>query len=548
MLSQEGLPAKLGILTMTMAVAACGVAIEDRTDSILSRQPAANYPFAAEVEAANVVLTGVQAEVTTRVPGASVTTTTLPLEDSDGDGTYEGIFPGNPCAVGFDVAYVADYRRGGSPRATRAPGMGSFLKWVDGEPPDGCPAPRRNPAIRVDTPLDLVDPVPGDDQCGPRRPGEDSCSLRAAIMTANARPGPDLIVLAADEIRPYRLTLRGAPEDRGVTGDLDITDSVTIVGEVSGRPDLFRVDASGLGEPAIEIHRLPEGGLVEIAGLTLQASGRESPVATGSGGGLVHRGVARLSGVVMSGNRGAQGGAITNFGWLAVERSRIVDSRGAAGAIFNGRDAFARLEGISIDSNRATGLAGGIFNAGRLEVLSSTIVRNVTSGGGGGIASSELGSALLRNVTISDNEAGAGGGLAIFGRPSAVRVANRVIAGNRATGRDAGKADCDGQFLSLGHNLIGIGDGCTRERSTLIGTAISPVAPGLEPLVDLSLSSSLRPMPASPLIDRGSPAAPGEVSPFACTRIDQLGTERPQPAGGRCDIGAVERVPASALF
>src|SRR5689334_21126795 len=52
-------------------------------------------------------------------------------------------------------------------------------------------------------------------------------SLRAAIIAANANPGPDIVTVPAGT---YTLTITGANEDACATGDLDITDALTING------------------------------------------------------------------------------------------------------------------------------------------------------------------------------------------------------------------------------------------------------------------------------------------------------------------------------
>ncbi|MCJ7708939.1 MAG: CSLREA domain-containing protein, partial [Anaerolineales bacterium] len=54
------------------------------------------------------------------------------------------------------------------------------------------------------------------------------CSLREAVRNANACPGWQTITLPAGA---YTLSIAGAEEDAAATGDLDITDDVTIVGE-----------------------------------------------------------------------------------------------------------------------------------------------------------------------------------------------------------------------------------------------------------------------------------------------------------------------------
>jgi CSLREA domain-containing protein len=54
------------------------------------------------------------------------------------------------------------------------------------------------------------------------------CTLRDAILAANATPGADTIRLPKGK---FRLTIGGTGEDAAAIGDLDITDAVTIVGK-----------------------------------------------------------------------------------------------------------------------------------------------------------------------------------------------------------------------------------------------------------------------------------------------------------------------------
>src|SRR5262245_19424629 len=76
----------------------------------------------------------------------------------------------------------------------------------------------------VNTLLDTVDANPGD---GLAADAGGSTSLRAAIMEANATAGNDTINLPAGT---YTLALQGTGENAAATGDLDITDSLTITG------------------------------------------------------------------------------------------------------------------------------------------------------------------------------------------------------------------------------------------------------------------------------------------------------------------------------
>ncbi len=78
----------------------------------------------------------------------------------------------------------------------------------------------------VNSPLDMVDVNPGDGVCDAFR-GQRVCTLRAAIQESNALPGPDTVILPAGV---YTLTIAGAGEDAAATGDLDITENLTLNG------------------------------------------------------------------------------------------------------------------------------------------------------------------------------------------------------------------------------------------------------------------------------------------------------------------------------
>ena len=71
---------------------------------------------------------------------------------------------------------------------------------------------------------DLMDDNIGDGVC---HTATGTCTLRAAVQEANADPGVDVITLPSGV---YVLTLTGAGEDAAATGDLDITESLTIIG------------------------------------------------------------------------------------------------------------------------------------------------------------------------------------------------------------------------------------------------------------------------------------------------------------------------------
>ena len=76
----------------------------------------------------------------------------------------------------------------------------------------------------VDNTNDAVDANPGDGICAT---SEGECTLRAAIQETNALPGADRINIPVDT---FTLTLSGLNEDAAVSGDLDISDDLSIYG------------------------------------------------------------------------------------------------------------------------------------------------------------------------------------------------------------------------------------------------------------------------------------------------------------------------------
>jgi hypothetical protein len=81
----------------------------------------------------------------------------------------------------------------------------------------------------------------------PATPLRGQCTLRAAVQTANANPGPDVIRLRSER---YVLALAGPGEDAAVTGDLDITSDVTIDG---GGYTNSLIDARRLRDRAFDV-------------------------------------------------------------------------------------------------------------------------------------------------------------------------------------------------------------------------------------------------------------------------------------------------------
>lgn len=221
--------------------------------------------------------------------------------------------------------------------------------------------------------------------------------------------------------------------------------------------------------------------------------------------------------VVISGGKTSRVFAIAPG--TTVELNRLTLTQGKAaqgGGILN--DGMLTLTDSTVQNSQAQQLGGGIFNRGQLNIVNSTVAGNTSRFGGGGIANH--GSLSLVNSTLSGNTAyllgggidnsggslvaksstiafntadsqatGVGNGGGIYVGPGQVELQNTIVARNmdrssdRATG--AIHADISGAVVDGGANLIGDNSGASGlSRSHLVGTATSPIDPGLGLLQD----------------------------------------------------------------
>lgn len=239
-------------------------------------------------------------------------------------------------------------------------------------------------------------------------------SLRQAVLDANANVGADTIQLSEGR---YVLSLAGSNEDASVTGDLDVTDDLVVIGQGA---DVTVIDAGQL-DRIFEIH----AGTLTLRQLTLTGGFADD------GGAIANRGQLVLEDVVIEDNVAtAKGGAVYSDGTMSVARSTFAANQANdGGAIY-----------VS-----ATGGSSLILD-------SSTLAYNQAANRGGALWVE--GHADLQHVTIAFNQAATGGGLAVTGTAS---VAKSLIAQNSA----AAASDLEGAIQSLGANFFGSTDGAT---------------------------------------------------------------------------------------
>jgi hypothetical protein len=405
-------------------------------------------------------------------------------------------------------------------------------------------------------------------------------SLRQAILSANATPGADTITFTAGLQGTITLT----------SGELDITDSLTITGPGAGQIAVS-------GNNASRVFKVAAGSTVSISGLTIEngsywifgdagagianwgtltldgvtvannyAHGGESAW----GGGILNRGTLTVQNSLITNNTdattaGGGGGGIENYGNLTVVNSTLSNNQvgGNGGAIDNEPAAVVSITGSTISGNTSND-GGGIYNYdGTVQITSSTVSGNTGGFGGGGILNSGdtsgEGVLTISDSTIAANIGYGGGGGILTGSSSQVTVSNSTIWGNAnsyggygggiwntggpltmqntilAGNTDANAPDLAGSLTSSGYNLVGN----TQGGGGFAGTDLLNVNPLLGPLQNNGgPTQTLALLPGSPAIGAGDPSFTGPPS------TDQRGL--PRVVNGRLDIGAYQTQPTAA--
>lgn len=363
----------------------------------------------------------------------------------------------------------------------------------------------------VNSTADVVDAAPGNGACATA--GCD-CTLRAAIMEANALPGADTIKFDPSAFSVSQTITLGSPLPA-------IAQDLTITGPGA---NLLTVNANQTGS----VLRIDPGvTTTTISDLTMTGG----KAGASSGGGIhAHGTLLTLTNVTVRGNTADYGGGIFTGGPVILNNSTISGNTAVAGG-------------------------GGIINYinGTLTLNNSTVSGN-SAGYGGGIAASNHGNTLiLNNSTVSGNT---GGGL--HQQAGTVIMKNTILADNGGGNCSFPGNTPGGGLISRGHNLStdiwctsvvipGVVSGGLNGPGDLNNTPahLAPLAPNLpgSTWTRALCTGAGAPDPscvaASPAIN-AVPSA--DCTDTADTPIasDQRGVSRIPPPGGACDIGAYE--------
>jgi CSLREA domain-containing protein len=330
-------------------------------------------------------------------------------------------------------------------KSTVAAGFVACLAVVSGNAVSDAATAGR---FQIDSTTDAPDASPGDGHC---RAAGGKCTLRAAIMEANADPGSTIVVPAGR----YALTIppRLGPAFTDYTlsdaasGNLKIMAPTTITGAGAGRTI---VDGRHLDRVFTVLRP------ATISGLTV-TGGRSAPTASPynyyGGGGVLNASSLTMRHVRVTGNTATFGGGIFNIPFSSLTLSdSLVDGNQAGEAGGIRFDWQGLVERSTITGNRVVdphdptrpgelaGLGGGIDVRGPgITVVGSKVTGNYADHGGGGI-----------NITLAYLPGPVAPG---FVGPGQVRLKDSVITGNT---RQGGHSDCravHARFVSLGGNI-----------------------------------------------------------------------------------------------
>ena len=347
-------------------------------------------------------------------------------------------------------------------------------------------------AIAAEFAVDREDDDPSAMGCDDRAASD--CSLRGAILAANATTATDVIVLPAGT---YTLKVMPDVVDDASTGDLNVTSPIQLRGASSATTI---INASGFTGGAL---RIETGGNLSVSDLAITgASGQAAVhnegvaiianvrVTENLAGGIRNNGSAMLdllsSEVSRNENTNVFGGVI-NFGdmliqdtliednhnvccsggvanWenMTISSSRIVrnsNDNGDTGGLWSNNNldvqdteiayneagtiaggvyiagGQATITGSEIHHNSSSSSGGGLYIAAPVSIEDTYVHDNAALGSGGGIYLGTVsGTVTLTRLTVSDNSGTTGGGLYAMGE---LTIADSTFSGNSADSGDA---------------------------------------------------------------------------------------------------------------
>lgn len=302
--------------------------------------------------------------------------------------------------------------------------------------PSAAARPARSGVVQattftVATTSDAPHAAPLDGNCTSTLAGG-TCTLRAAIQAADfLGDGPHVINLGTPGA--YTLTVVGANEDDGATGDLDINGTAVVILNATNAPVV--IDGN-LTDRVLSVGRRAPAQLTMV-GIRIQngsVPGASIPPNSGGGIDVAAGSTATLNNMIFTGNRSAfAGGGIRNEGTVVLANSIVTGNSAviADGGVGNNEQATVKLTNVVISANVAN-INGGFANRGIGVLTNVLIAGNLAFGLAGAMANANGATLTMTNVTISNNTSFflIGG----FGNLGNATLTNVTISGNSAMG------------------------------------------------------------------------------------------------------------------
>ncbi|HJW91843.1 MAG TPA: choice-of-anchor Q domain-containing protein [Anaerolineales bacterium] len=251
------------------------------------------------------------------------------------------------------------------------------------------------------------------------------CSLREAVIAANrdspfsdcpAGSGADTIDLSGLPTPvTFSLTLAGANEDASLSGDLDISSSLTIQGAGLGNSV---IDGEGIDR----IFQVLSGARLTLSGLTVQNGNPPG----GEGGGIKVQGSLVMIDSAVQDNLG---GGIANLGGSLTLNAVQINGNAGGYAIRNLNHGVLIFTGGQVSANQG----GGIYNNASTATLTALTISDNTGGGGIVNTGFSLANLTLNQSQVTSNTAASGGGIFNEGVGAVVKVYDSTLSRNGAT-------------------------------------------------------------------------------------------------------------------
>ena len=341
-------------------------------------------------------------------------------------------------------------------------------------------------------------------------------SLRQALNAANEDTQTDVINIPEGI---YTLNMSGPDEDNNIDGDLDIKNSVFIVGK---GPEKTFIDGSSLTRV---LHIVQAGVSVGLVNLTIQNGMVTNTHNQPHGAGILNKATLSLYNVGIKNNTNAAdnnlGGGIYNDGVLTITNATISGNQAlSGGAIYTNNSSETNIERSLLANNQAS-KGSAVESYGNLQVQNTTVHGNLAFFGS--TIHLAFGTADISFCTVTNNSSGFSSAALEWGLAS-LTLRQTILTANQPA--DSIKRNCSNKIADATYNLE---DANTCGFST--ATNLINTDPKLGPLQDNGGPTQTRALAAdSPAIDN--------VRVNTGVIVDQRGFTR--PVGPWADIGAYE--------